>query len=662
MLTEGGANAHLSHVWESGDLSFNELDNIFTSIFSGKIELREKVDGFAFTVTMRDGVLYSARNKTELKNPLNFEQTVQKFSDRSETIKNAFITSFTDMNNALQALSSEEQKDIFGPNGENFLSFEIVSPGARNLINYGDKAIIILHGINIFNDNWEKQSDDPAKAKKLYEYFKKHNVLNQQTYEIQGPVVLKIKKSIKSQDALKEIKRDIDDILGGLPTSITILEYVIRKIKPKLQEIAINSGLGEVMSDTVVADLISRTNNKLGLKQTKVIDLIAHIADGTVSQVSKDTIKIFIKDVADDVSVLIDQAILPIWMLVVKAGTLLIKSLSGFISADQSATAKDLTAQLDDIVNTDVKAQLSPNNLSRFTKTLMQLDKFNREILGTEGIVFTYNNKLYKLTSTFGPLNQLLGLFYKVSLNKNQTETIEETTTEVNENRIDNIQSVAHEFNPNYHYVVYIPGSFKPPHTGHINLIKAYANKNFGIDTTLKVIVSAPKKVKRLLSTGQEITAEAAADALHFILDKVGLRDIEIFIDQNPVKRLMTDIIEHADKFKKTAIIIGMSDKDNINKYNNIINTAIQYMFDNDINQKPGEQTVFVDPSITMVDAIKINDKNVNATDLRLVLSDIIKSIDSISDEQIVKMLKPFLPRTLSDIDILTYFNKLNLK
>lgn len=662
MLTEGGANAHLSHVWESGDLSFNELDNIFTSIFSGKIELREKVDGFAFTVTMRDGVLYSARNKTELKNPLNFEQTVQKFSDRSETIKNAFITSFTDMNNALQALSSEEQKDIFGPNGENFLSFEIVSPGARNLINYGDKAIIILHGINIFNDNWEKQSDDPAKAKKLYEYFKKHNVLNQQTYEIQGPVVLKIKKSIKSQDALKEIKRDIDDILGGLPTSITILEYVIRKIKPKLQEIAINSGLGEVMSDTVVADLISRTNNKLGLKQTKVIDLIAHIADGTVSQVSKDTIKIFIKDVADDVSVLIDQAILPIWMLVVKAGTLLIKSLSGFISADQSATAKDLTAQLDDIVNTDVKAQLSPNNLSRFTKTLMQLDKFNREILGTEGIVFTYNNKLYKLTSTFGPLNQLLGLFYKVSLNKNQTETIEETTTEVNENRIDNIQSVAHEFNPNYHYVVYIPGSFKPPHTGHINLIKAYANKNFGIDTTLKVIVSAPKKVKRLLSTGQEITAEAAADALHFILDKVGLRDIEIFIDQNPVKRLMTDIIEHADKFKKTAIIIGVSDKDNINKYNNIINTAIQYMFDNDINQKPGEQTVFVDPSITMVDAIKINDKNVNATDLRLVLSDIIKSIDSISDEQIVKMLKPFLPRTLSDIDILTYFNKLNLK
>ena len=119
-ILEGGANSHLQHIFESGELTFAELIDIFNNVFSGKIEMREKVDGFAFTVTMKDGTLYSARNKTELKNPLNLQQTIQKFSDRSPDIRNAFITSFNDMNSALQALSKAEQDEIFG-NGEFFL-------------------------------------------------------------------------------------------------------------------------------------------------------------------------------------------------------------------------------------------------------------------------------------------------------------------------------------------------------------------------------------------------------------------------------------------------------------------------------------------------------------------------------------------------------------
>lgn len=660
LILSGGSNGHLAHIFESGELTFAELIDIFNNVFSGKIELREKVDGFAFTVTMKDGTLYSARNKTELKNPLNLQQTIQKFSDRSPDIRNAFITSFNDMNSALQALSRAEQDEIFG-NGEFFLSFEIVSPGAKNLIDYGSKAIIVMHGINIFNDNWEKQADDPEKAKKLYDYFKSKNVLNQSTYEIQGPAVLKIKDAVKANEALVEIKSDINDILDGMPVNTSLLQYVVTKIQPKLQEIAIKTGIGKVMSDVVVANLISRSKNKLGLRLTSVSDLVAHIADGAYDHVTKSQIKTFITAIGPDVDSLVDQAIMPVWILVVKAGTLLIKSLHGFISADQSSTAKELSKQLDQIVNSDFKSQLTSNNLARFTKALERLDTFNREVLGTEGLVFTYKGKLYKMTSTFGPLNQLLGLFYRsIPTSSNTKQTEESITTEADdEEPVGKIQSMTQEFNKNFKYVVYIPGSFKPPHIGHINMIRTYANKNFGTETLIKVIVSDPKKAKRLLSTGQEITANAASQALAYVLDKIGIRNVEMHVDTNPLKWIMSDITTQPENFKKTMIIIGMSSKDGSTKYNSLINSTIKYMFDNNINQKPSEQTLFIDPSVTMIEPIIGKDGNINATDLRDVLANII-NIDA-SNEQIVKLLKPFLPRTLSDVDVLTYFKYLQL-
>ena len=42
---------------------------------------------------------------------------------------------------------------------------------------------------------------------------------------------------------------------------------------------------------------------------------------------------------------------------------------------------------------------------------LKRLDKIGGfdAILPTEGIVFKYNNKLYKLTGAFAPLNQIIG-------------------------------------------------------------------------------------------------------------------------------------------------------------------------------------------------------------------------------------------------------------
>lgn len=424
IILEGGANGHLLHIIDNGNFTFSDIHDIFKQVFSGRLELREKTDGIAFTITIKDRVLYSARNKTELRNPLNFEQTVAKFSDRPPAVRNAFVTSFTDMNNALQALSDEELYSIF-ENGEKYLSFEIISADAKNLIHYGSKAMIILHGINIYDDNWTKIADDPEAAKKLHAYFEKRGVLNQDTYAIQGPVVLQIKNRTHAADALKELTADLNEVLDGIPASTTLIDYVVTKIQPQLQDLAIKSGIGKVMTDDNVKRLMSRSNMKMGMPLTKINDVIMHIADHAYD-VTHSQIKSFIHAVVLDVTTLANEAIMPVWAVIAKAGVLIVKCVQGFLAADPSGVAKQLSQQLDEIASSDAASKLTPNNLARFNKALKQLDKFNRETFGTEGVVFTYNNTLYKLTSTFGPLNQLLGLF-KYSKDTTQTDAVAES-------------------------------------------------------------------------------------------------------------------------------------------------------------------------------------------------------------------------------------------
>ena len=46
-----------------------------------------------------------------------------------------------------------------------------------------------------------------------------------------------------------------------------------------------------------------------------------------------------------------------------------------------------------------------------------ELERLNKlggieKIVANEGLVFVYNGKTYKLTGTFAPLNQILGIFY----------------------------------------------------------------------------------------------------------------------------------------------------------------------------------------------------------------------------------------------------------
>lgn len=202
--------------------------------------------------------------------------------------------------------------------------------------------------------------------------------------------------------------------------------------------------------------------------------------------------------------------------------------------------------------------------------------------------------------------------------------------------------------------VVYIPASMKPPHVGHVNMIRAYAFHEWQTPITqIKVIISDPKKQQRTLDNGHVITADAAKAALELLLRSLLVTDVAIHIANNPMQWLFDDVVTNADEFKRAIVCIGGSTKDNTSKYDSVINSMIKYMHTNDINQQEGEQTLFADPKATLIKPIESQGEVVNASDIRTILPQLIDA----SKQTIIAKLRPYLPRTISDLTVLEYFD-----
>jgi hypothetical protein len=62
-----------------------------------------------------------------------------------------------------------------------------------------------------------------------------------------------------------------------------------------------------------------------------------------------------------------------------------------------------------------VKTSGNPAQIQKLKQELSRLNRLGgiERIVANEGLVFFYNGKTYKLTGTFAPLNQILGIFYE---------------------------------------------------------------------------------------------------------------------------------------------------------------------------------------------------------------------------------------------------------
>lgn len=408
LVTEGGASGHMTHLFEDPDLTFKQLKDIFTKLFTGKIGITEKTDGQALAITYKDGKVGASRNIATLKDPMSIEQVTAKFDGRGE-VKDAFVKSMTDISKAINSLSEEEKQEIFN-NGHNFMAFEIIYPPTKNVVDYGTRCLIQLHGVNIYDDKWRKVSEDKAIADRLFELLKSKHALKQDTFEITSDAKLQLKDSKTGKDSLAKVLDKLASLVDGLGWNATINDYAQERFEKYIINMAMKAEFDVAKHSDFVSKLAQRMSNISKSNVTKS-DLATY-----AKQESIDIKDQKYKDFVNQVDATKDEAnqyvIKPIEDLVIGAGLLLMKNLVGYVSTDPNASAKKLAIELqfaiDELANKETS--LDDRKLARFKKSLAKLDQYQKELTGVEGIVFLYRGKVYKMTSTFGAVNQLMGI------------------------------------------------------------------------------------------------------------------------------------------------------------------------------------------------------------------------------------------------------------
>jgi cytidyltransferase-like protein len=124
-----------------------------------------------------------------------------------------------------------------------------------------------------------------------------------------------------------------------------------------------------------------------------------------------------------------------------------------------------------------------------------------------EGFVFEYDGQLYKFTGNFAPINQILGLFRFGRRG-------------VKIPRVDESRGVSET-------VAIVPGAFKPPHRGHLDMVRHYA------DNADRVIVMVSPK-SRQCPSGRDVTQDESIAIWELYLQNLGLSNIEVMPSPHP--------------------------------------------------------------------------------------------------------------------------------
>ncbi len=453
---------HLPHLYDDRELTYNEIQEILTKAAKGEIKGTEKVDGLNLYLGYKDGQPRAARNNYDIKNGgLSADELAQR-EFNGEQIQQVFDLAFQSFANLVSKLDKKLLSIIFGQTGNVFLNSEILN-GKTNVINYGTRTILIhRNGHKRYNEETgevENIREDTSKA--ISHIINKMN--DMMNKEMEG-TEFKIQQDPITQLPTLEDQSVLADTLQRLKTAgfegdMTIHQYLFTQIKKIVVEKL--PSLNEKNSNDVV-------NKIIGVKGTPSITVLKKYVDENPNFTQE------LQNLVSSRKSLINDVMFPIEDAIHDFSVEVLKKLNSSFIDNTEEEAQRIKQELKDEV-LKLKNYDGPykdyvvDNLKRQLKKIKHIDNVQTSL---EGFVFNYGNKYYKFTGNFAPINQIMGL-YKYKLNENLS---------VRQN------------------VGLFPGSFRPPHKGHLDLINQ-ALKDFN---KITIIISQPEKYARSEMSAEE--------------------------------------------------------------------------------------------------------------------------------------------------------------
>jgi hypothetical protein len=410
MLKEGGAAGHMSHPFDDLELSFQDAKNMIDAALSGKVEFaQEKLDGQNLMVTYKDGKVRAARNKGQLKNyaenSITADQLDQMMSGKG-AVQTAFVEAMRDMESAINKLDPKQKEDFF-QNGKKFINFEVLFPGTTNVVPYGATQLR-LHGFKEYDQDGNVVDEDSEGALQLQAAIDKVKAQDQKTYQIRitDPITLNKTKDYERQkeELLKalDVIRKTYNLKDQDKVSLYFQAWWKNYIEQRAKE------LGYQVSDNTMQQLINRWG--FGDKSTN----IKAIRQGVDNQ---DFLKWIDEFDKSGVAAQQKEAKRPLENLFLKLGVYVLQNIQQLVAINPNDSMQkmrdDLAASIKGIRAAAQSPEMQDDDrsiqfLKRELQRLQDLGGF-KAIVPTEGIVFKYQGKVYKLTGAFAPVNQIIG-------------------------------------------------------------------------------------------------------------------------------------------------------------------------------------------------------------------------------------------------------------
>jgi hypothetical protein len=425
LLTEGGAAGHMSHPFDDKDLTFADLKEMIRRSLAGELnvekEVTEKLDGQNLMFSWKDGKLVSARNQGHLKNAGAAAPDVSEFesifSDRPENIRDAFVSAVKDLESAISSLSDAQKNKVF-KEGERFMNIEVMTPATQNVIPQ-NVDMLVFHGTQAYDSAGKPVSEDSDgnditgelkdSARMLSGMLKQINADVQSRYSLNAPIVVELPKSKTFGDSFAKYSAMLDKLKKEfkLKDNDKVMKYHDawwRNLLNKQQ-----SKLKEVFPSKVYEALIGRWayNDKSNKITTIRMDL-------SEQPKLKDWVNKFEKE---DIVKQFEANMWPFQFIFLKLGAEVLQNVKGFVAAGGSDDiAKALDAHTKTLKAKKISSVESPEKFKKdIAKLFKNLDRLTaiggtKVIAPSEGIVFQYKGGTYKLTGTFAPINQIMGI------------------------------------------------------------------------------------------------------------------------------------------------------------------------------------------------------------------------------------------------------------
>jgi hypothetical protein len=398
LLLEGGAYGHMNHPFDiSMNLTFGDLKKIINNALDGKLGVvREKTDGQALAISWKNGRLIAARNKGHLANgganALDMSALASKFGGRG-ALSDAYNFAMRDLSAAISGLGEKERQSIF-KDGSAFCNLEVIYPQNANVIPYG-QSLLVFHNVVEYDEKGNAVGSVKGAESKLASMIKQTNAHVQSQYTLQGPPITKL----PTDEKLSSQKGKFNGMLSKLQSEFNLSD---------------KAGIAEYHYSWWMKLINNSKKNltkleKEGLARRWAFDDKAFGIKSITDEDAKKWADGVDKDAKDKI---MKGNIRKFEDIFLGVGAEVLSFMSSVLTAQPDKALQSIKASLESSIS-DIRNGGSEAQIKRLEKELQRLNAIGgfEKLVPNEGLVFFYKGNTYKLTGTFAPLNQILGIF-----------------------------------------------------------------------------------------------------------------------------------------------------------------------------------------------------------------------------------------------------------